>query len=134
MKKYIERISNITHQSFAKEGTDIELQFQLEDISLEMSKSIPLGLLINEILINAHKHAFEGQNKGYIHLKSEVRDNRVNISIADNGIGLPEEKANPRNGSLGMTLINKFSKQLKGDLTIDSEKNRGTKFTLVFNN
>ncbi len=134
MKKYIERISTITHQSFAREDTDIELQFQLEDISLEMSKSIPLGLLINEILINAHKHAFKDQDKGFIRLESEVRDNRVNISIYDNGIGLPEDTAKSSKGSLGMTLINKFSRQLKGDLTIDSEKNRGTKFTLVFNN
>lgn len=134
MKEYIERIGRFTHKSFTKGDTDIDLQFNLEDVNLEMAKSIPLGLLINEILINAHKHAFQGQEKGCIWLASEVQGDRVNISIRDNGIGLPDNSTEMRSGSLGMTLINKFSKQLMGDLSIDTEKNKGTTFTLVFNN
>ena len=53
MKEYIQRISNLTHRSFINKNADIDLKFNLEDARLEMSKSIPLGLVINEILINA---------------------------------------------------------------------------------
>lgn len=134
MKKYIQRIGNLTHRSFTNKEVDIDLRFDLEDAKLEMSKSIPLGLVINEILINAHKHAFTGKNKGYIELQSRVIGNEISIVIRDNGVGLPRESKDLKNNSLGMTLIKKFSKQLKADLSIESQKDKGTNFNLVLQN
>lgn len=132
MKEYIQRISKLTHRSFAGNSVDVDLRLSLEDAHLEMSKSIPLGLLINEILINAHKHAFPGRDKGCIRLESKVKGDLVYISIRDDGVGLPQNGKAPKENSLGMTLIKKFSKQLAADLSIDSEKDGGTRFNLVF--
>lgn len=134
MKEYIQRIGNLTHNSFTKKEVDICLKFDLEDAALDMSKSIPLGLIINEILINAHKHAFNGKNKGCIELISRVDDNGINIEIRDNGVGLPTEFESRSNNSLGMTLIKRFSKQLKANLSIKSQKGQGTNFSLVLQN
>jgi len=132
MKEYIQRIANLTHQSFVNKDTDIDLKFSLEDARLEMSESIPLGLVINEILINAHKHAFDGKSDGFIELGSTVEDDQINIYIRDNGVGLPKDLEKLKTKSLGMTLIKKFSKQLKADLSIDSEQDEGTTFSLAF--
>jgi two-component sensor histidine kinase/MFS family permease len=134
MKEYIRRIGTLTHQSFTDKKATIDLKFNLEDARLDMSKSIPLGLVINEILINAHKHAFDGKASGFIELGSIVKDEKINIYIRDNGVGLPQESKELKTKSLGMTLIKKFSKQLKADLSIESEKNSGTTFSLVFQN
>lgn len=132
MKKYIERISNLTHRSFTNQNAEIDLQFNLQDTTLEMSKSIPLGLVINEILINAHKHAFNGKSKGQIKLESRVNNRKIIISICDDGIGLPQSPDKMETNSLGMTLIKKFSKQLKADLSIETKKGQGTTFNLAF--
>jgi two-component sensor histidine kinase len=133
MKEYVKRIGKLTHKSFADGKTEINLELDLEDTSLEMSQSIPFGLLVNEILINAYKHAFKDCESGCIQLESKVENGQIHFSIRDNGVGMPS-KDNLRNGSLGMKLINKFSKQLKADLSIQSEKGQGTEFSLVFEN
>jgi len=134
MKEYLKRIGVLTHQSFANKKLDIKMHFSLEDASLDMDKSIPLGLLINEILINAFKHAFSGRDHGAIWLESDVADDKINIFIRDNGVGLPEENRDTKSSSLGMILIKKFSKQLKGNLEIESDENHGTQFSLSFQN
>jgi len=132
MKKYIERIATFTHNSFSNPDVEVDLQFQLDDAKLEMSKSIPLGLLVNEILINAFKHAFCGRNKGTIQLKSSVHENSVELLICDDGVGMPENYNGSAKKSLGMTLIRRFSKQLHGDLEINSGQAKGTSYQLCF--
>lgn len=133
MKAYIENIAGYTHKSINNPDIDVEMHFDLDDASLEMSKSIPLGLLVNEILINAIKHAFKGRNKGSIWLESTNDSGTILLSIHDNGVGLPEHEDEQQvSTSLGMTLIKKFSKQLQGNLSISSEKGKGTSFKLEF--
>ena len=132
MRDYLKRISELTHRSFSHDNRDIELIFNLEDARLEMSQSIPLGLVINEILINAHKHAFNGQSNAVIELESTVDNDFITISVRDNGVGLSQKPKDAGKKSLGMTLIKKFTKQLKADLSIESEKGQGTLFQLAF--
>ncbi|PAU92880.1 hypothetical protein CK503_14430 [Aliifodinibius salipaludis] len=134
MKEYVKRIGDLTHRSFVDKNAEIDLRFNLEDARLDMSKSIPLGLVINEILINAHKHAFDGRSDGFIELGSTVKNDKINIYIRDNGVGFPQDSENLKTKSLGMTLIKKFAKQLKAELSIESEPDEGTTFTLVFQN
>lgn len=132
IKDYIKRISNFTHESFKDKDVDIDLKYQLEDAKIELDRSIPLGLLMNEILINAYKHAFTGKKEGQIELISKVKNDKIEICIRDNGVGLAADPESMKNNSFGMTLIKKFTKQLKADLSIDSQKNQGTSFNLVF--
>lgn len=132
MKNYLERIAESTHNSFKNKNVETQMRYDLEDISLELEKAVPLGLMINEILINAFKHAFEGREEGTIGLESNKNDDTIEIKIWDNGVGLTEDKEKITSSSLGMTLIKRFSKQLHGDLSIDGEDGEGTVFTLRF--
>lgn len=133
MKEYIEKIGNLTHRSFSNPEIRVTFEYRLEEVTIDLSKSIPLGLLINEILINAFKHAFTGRTEGTIWLESTVSGQQVMLTIRDNGVGLPEKADDKNNHSLGTLLIRKLSKQLQGELSVTSTPNKGTAYTLLFN-
>lgn len=128
LKDYIENIAQVTHRSFLDNNKKIELESNVEDIHLDMAKAIPLGLMISEILINAHKHAFNKMTEdGYIKISTSIDGDMMEMKISDNGSGIPKETNLRSSNSLGMTLVNNFSDQLKADLNIDSDNN-GTRF------
>ena len=90
LKYYLEQIAKITHESFLDSDKEIELNTQIDDVPLDMSKAIPLGLMISEILINAHKHAFNGKSDGRLIVETIKNKKSLLLTITDNGIGIPE--------------------------------------------
>ena len=111
----------------------IHLKMNIQDIKLNMETSIPLGLLINEIVSNSLKYAFP-ENKNFenpelvIELKKEKND--YILMIMDNGIGVPDKLDLEKSESLGMQLINNLTDQIDGKLKLDTS--HGTKFTIKF--
>lgn len=94
---------------------DIEMEFQLAPLEVDASKAAPLGLLVNELLTNAIKHAFSDGRPGQIVVAAEQSQDNLRIKIADDGIGMPTTSAN--GGTFGRTLIETLSRQLRGLLT-----------------
>jgi two-component sensor histidine kinase len=88
---------------------------------------IPCGLLLNEILTNAYKYAFQGRDKGTIFIDTQLIDDQLVLVIGDDGVGLPMNETSTKTHSLGMKLIHSFSKQLKSKMTIDNSV--GVKYT-----
>lgn len=127
LKDYLENIAEVTHRSFKDNNKLVNLEYNVEDIHLDMAKAIPLGLMISEILINAHKHAFNKAKDGEIKIISTIDDDNLDLYIGDNGSGIPKNIDLSKSNSLGMTLVNNFSEQLKADLDIKSDRN-GTRF------
>lgn len=130
MKKFIQCIANLTHNSFAPKDGSIELVYELEDAELSMKRSVSLGLLLNEVLINAYKHAFKGRKQGTITIESTCVGGYVTLAISDDGVGLPVNLPKTKRRSLGMNLIRRLAKQLFAKLDISSEE--GTCYTLNF--
>lgn len=127
LKDYLENIANATHQSFLDSEKNIDLHCEIEDIKIDMSKAIPFGLMISEILINAHKHAFNKSNKGEISINTSVGDEFITIKIRDDGSGISKEKYINKSSSLGMVLVRNFTDQLNATMKIDTGKS-GTSF------
>lgn len=129
MENFIKKLVSNISQSFQNEEKTIKSELDLENITLNMTQAIPCGLLLNEMITNAYKHAFKGRNEGtiFVTLKSGV-DNRVHISVSDNGVGI--DKGVTDSGSIGMTLIKTLTNQLRGKLEIKSEN--GTKIEITF--
>jgi two-component sensor histidine kinase len=125
---YLKELGNIVHESFQTDDADIELAFQLEPCKVNTDRAIPIGLIANEILINAYKYAFEGKEKGTITLQLEHIDDKVKLEIRDNGVGMPDQT--PDN-TLGMKLIRQLSTQIDANLSIRSNTN-GTSYMLEF--
>lgn len=127
LKEYIENIAQVTHNSFRDGNKVVDLNYRVEDIHLDMAKAIPLGLMISEILINAHKHAFNKSKDGEIKILTSISDKKLHMYISDNGSGIPKDIDLRKSNSLGMTLVNNFSDQLKAEWKIDSDTT-GTRF------
>lgn len=127
LKAYLERISDVTHTSFKDNLKKIELSYEIEDLHLNMAKAIPLGLMVSEILINAHKHAFNGRDDGLLKIENKILNDELHLTVSDNGSGIPKDLDLKQSNSLGMIIVQNFTDQMKGKLTIDSDST-GSRF------
>ncbi|WP_176842240.1 tetratricopeptide repeat-containing sensor histidine kinase [Chitinophaga filiformis] len=122
MPEYIRDLLSYLYESFDT-GNRIVFQQTIEPIDLDVSQAIPLGLIINECIVNAIKYAFPGDRSGSvsINLKS-VNEDHVILNISDNGIGLPMGFDVMEHNSLGFGLVRGLAKQLHGSVSIVSDK------------
>lgn len=112
-------------------GSKINTTFELDPIELNINKAIPCSLIVNEVITNSIKHAFNGQNKGHIYVKLTKEDHEVNLQIKDNGVGFSESEVEYT--SLGMELISTLSLQLEADHSYQSIKDgEGSVFEIRF--
>jgi two-component sensor histidine kinase len=98
------------------------------DLKLNIHTILPLGLIVNEMAINAIKHAFKDSNEGIIEISLEKIQDDYRLTFKDNGVGISEER--PSELSTGLKMIKSLVLQLKG--TSDIINNQGTQFTLLF--
>lgn len=114
-------------------GDRITLKVDADTIRLDINRAVPLGLIINELVTNALKHAFQGREKGRIAVSLSAQDNgELVLKVSDDGVGLPEGFDSHENGSLGLQLVKDLSAQLRGALRINPERCAGTSFELSF--
>lgn len=96
-------------------GSRILFEKQLDDISLHVSQAVPLGLILNEAVTNAIKHAYADDEPGIIHvLLRRIYADEYLLSIRDYGIGLSKDFVLEQADSMGMTLMRGLSKQVGG--------------------
>ncbi|MDZ7756509.1 sensor histidine kinase [Rhodohalobacter sp.] len=112
----------------ADDSPSVVVQLDLEDISIGINQAMPVGLLVNEILINAFKHAFKGKKNGEVSVKLFEKEPFIYLIIADNGVGF--EPSDINSGTLGSTLIQTFADQLEAKMEIDNSK--GTSYSIKF--
>jgi two-component sensor histidine kinase len=104
---------------------------EVEPIELDVTQAVPLGLIINEVITNAFKYAFPDGRPGTVTLRLlRLAETSYQLTIADDGVGLPKNYDPSQSRSLGMTLLHGFSGQLGGELTITSQA--GLTINLVF--
>lgn len=129
--QYINELVGVIIKSHNKSDKDIDLQFEADDIELPITKAIPCGLIINEIVTNSLKYAFEpDQENPVIRIAIKKEGNEAKIEISDNGIGLPAPFGEIDTNSLGTLLIKTLTNQLNADLTVDGSD--GTQYTVIF--
>jgi len=108
---------------------NIKLTLNIDAIKLGPAQAIPVGLIINEAVTNAIKHAFPGNRKGEVHISLKALENYIILSVSDDGIGFNIEN-NGETKSLGLELIKGLSKDLRGSISF--ETNNGTAIILKF--
>ncbi|MEH2060814.1 MAG: PAS domain S-box protein [Nostoc sp.] len=109
----------------------IALKTDIEPLSLNIDQAMACGLVINELISNALKHAFLNQQLGTISITLRNLDNSIEMTIGDNGIGLPDNLDWRNTDSLGLSLVHDLvTEQLEGDITL--ERNHGTVFKIQF--
>ncbi|MFT3682246.1 MAG: sensor histidine kinase [Ferruginibacter sp.] len=127
---YINELVHYLQDSFDT-GNRIIFEQLIEPLAIDVSQAIPLGLIINESIVNAIKYAFPGEQKGTvsISLKTDTA-NHLLLTITDNGIGLPSGFDVVKHNSLGLELMKGLTRQLKGSFHIES--NKGVHITVRF--
>ncbi|MCI4624362.1 MAG: PAS domain S-box protein [Candidatus Magnetoovum sp. WYHC-5] len=129
MNTYVKRLCAVLTDSYNK---SIEINLNVMDILLDIYKAIPCGLIINEVVSNAFKHAFGDSTTGYISINF-VYDKTAQIytlDISDNGVGLPQVFDIHSSDTMGFKLLSVLVEQLECDMTVISEN--GTSFTFLF--
>lgn len=110
----------------------LELDFDLQKIGLNINQAIPASLIINEVVTNIFKHAFDEKNQGKLWVTLVETNNTISLQITDNGKGLPKDfNESDNTNSLGLQLINTLTQQLDGDYKYESVKGK-THFKLIF--
>jgi PAS domain S-box-containing protein len=151
---YLGKLTSDILRSYAVRKEDVKLKLEVDEVFLGMDTAIPLGIIINELVSNALKHAFPTGRKGEIQIslcRREISENKnigkltnnnngkgslINRSylyklvVSDNGVGFPENIDFRKTDSLGLQLVNTLVEQLEG--TIKMEKNKGTIFRISF--
>lgn len=126
-------LKDLANQFFRAQnhGGDVRLALDLAPVWLTINQAAPCGLLVNELLTNACKYGFPGGRSGEVRVSLERLDcGAVRLTVADNGVGLPEDFEARREKSLGLHLVADLAKQLGGTLEMRSEK--GAWFAVTF--
>ena len=127
MQSYVQELVDSIFDSFGAVDSNITYQLEAQPTELDIDKAIPLGLIINELVSNSLKHAFENQPQGQIQIKLKNQANQVDIRIQDNGKGFLSTE-NPN--SLGLQLVRILVRQLKGSFHLHADQ--GTQADISF--
>lgn len=131
LREYVTALNSSLQSTYGTSAKNITVHLHIDDIKLDVDKAITCGLIINEMLSNSYKHAFEPDQPGEIKLSITIEGYQVIIKISDNGRGLPSSFILENAHTLGMQLIKTLSAQLNSRLYINREQ--GTEITLSFN-
>ena len=128
---FSEYIHDLVNNILQREYTNVETAIDVKDVEMDINKAIPCGLIINELIMNAIKHAFPDDREGTIEIVMHPQgDDSYVLTIADDGIGLPEDIDFKNTTTLGLQLVSGLVRQLQGNIDVD--KTKGTKFTIIF--
>lgn len=118
---YIRDLLQAISSTYVDTHLSVNIETELEDIILNINQAIPCSLLLNELIVNAYKHAFDTDVGGNIYVKTHKKEDTIHLYVKDNGIGLPPDFDLDEANSLGMTLINTLTQQLNGEINMKSE-------------
>ncbi len=126
-------VQQITGASYLA-GWPIPVNASAESVTVPPKTAICCGLILNELVTNALKYAFPDMREGQIDVTMTVSHDanpaRVNLSVTDNGVGLPEDWTVSEQEPMGLTLVQNFVQELQG--TLEVESNGGTRFAITF--
>jgi len=128
---YIHSLTRQLITTYSTASSRVGMNIAITDIFLTITTAIPCGLIINELVTNALKHAFPHQQKGTItvSMTPSTKDSLI-LTVSDTGIGFPKEIDFRNTTTLGMQLVTSLVEQLDGTITLDRRK--GTTFTITF--
>jgi len=131
MPDYLKKLGNNLVNTYHYEGKDISCKTESDDIILDVETVVPLGLIVNELVTNCLKYAFESRDSGQIFISLHESAGQLVLKVKDDGIGINSENANSADG-FGLSLIDAFRQKLGAEVSIISED--GTSVEILINN
>ncbi|PWC57033.1 histidine kinase [Azospirillum sp. TSH7] len=130
MREHLDSVCAHLLRAYSRQAGAVRLETELDDLKLDLDRAVPCGLIVNELVSNALKHAYPGGQGGVLRvvLTTDGRDCR--LSVRDDGVGLPEGCDPDRMDSVGFQLVSDLSSQLHG--TLKYSFNTGAEFIVTF--
>ncbi|KKN10702.1 hypothetical protein LCGC14_1033940 [marine sediment metagenome] len=134
IKDYIESLVRELVKSFQTSSNNINFKVDVGDVHVGIDEAVPYALILNELIMNSLKYAFQENGSGEIEVGlNPFKEDRLQLIVRDNGCGLPEGLDFRRSESFGLQIVNSLVSQLNGEIEIDSNNsNRGTSFNIIF--
>jgi two-component sensor histidine kinase len=126
---YVKTLGKSLFEFYQSKGKEIVLRADISDVAIGVNTAIPVGLIINELMSNALKHAFPDKNKGEIFIRVRKKDRNISIIFRDDGVGMPRDMNWRDTRSLGLRMVFSLVEQMKG--TIGLDRSKGTEFSMV---
>jgi hypothetical protein len=131
LAEYVQNLLSYLLRSYSAQAGSIQLDAHIDNIFLDIDLAMPCGLIINELVSNALKHAFPNGRAGRIEVGlHKMDDDHVQLWVRDNGIGFPTILNDRQSSSLGLQLVSALVQQLDG--TFERQCQRGTEFCIRF--
>jgi len=129
LEEYIRDLCKNLFDSYLADPGRIDLEVDTGGLSIAIDKAIPWGLIINELVSNSLKHAFPDNRSGEISIRFNLNgDDRLTLTVADSGVGIPPHLDFRDTETLGLQLVNMLARQLNGQISMESTT--GTAFTI----
>jgi len=127
---YLSQIASTVMVAHAVEGIRLDLKVDTWPVSVNVA--MPTGLVVNELLTNALKHAFTGRDGGTITLHSLVDETGCRVVVADDGGGLPPGTVWPVPGKMTALIVQSLKQNAGAQLSIQSDPDKGMRATIMF--
>jgi two-component sensor histidine kinase/sensor domain CHASE-containing protein len=130
---YVRDLVAHVRTSWTGGSEEVGIDVEVENVALDLDVAVPCGLVINELLTNALKHAFPAGRRGTVRVSMGRRDGgHLLLQVADDGVGVPEGLEITTASSLGMRIVVILAQQLKGTLRLERPAEGGSSFLLEF--
>jgi two-component sensor histidine kinase len=129
---YLQELVGLIRSAATEAEGRVAIELEAEDTPVLIDTAVPIGLLVNELVTNALKHAFPGARKGVVRIRLEKRNgDGLRLGIEDDGIGLPGGTLPHRQGSFGWQIIEALAtRQLGGTMEVSGDG--GLRFSVAF--
>lgn len=122
LRRYIGRLADSLFDTYAPKTGNIVLKTKLDEVTLETKRAVPLGLILNELVMNSIKHAYPPGAKGEIRVELSRSDDKVKLTVSDQGAGFPEAFDPEASGGMGWSLVRMLAEEIDARVTVE---NRG---------
>lgn len=127
---YIKTLANDLFHTYIQDKSLVKLNMNVENVMVDINTTVPLGLIVNELVTNSMKHAFPDGRVGEINIDFHKKGKEFFLTVNDNGVGLPEEIDFKNTDTLGLQLVNNLVEQIDGTIALDTK--HGTEFKIIF--
>ncbi len=126
MQEYLQQLSTSLAGSFGLHPSVVQTKVKLQQPSMDMDRAVSIGLITNELVTNAMKHAFNGIKNPHLLIELEQKENKLQLVVADNGVGL--QYSNRTENNFGLKLVDILVHQLDAELEVHNHE--GTRYTI----
>jgi two-component sensor histidine kinase len=128
---HLREMAEMLVHSHTPAGCNLTLEVRADPVAMDLDTAVTLGLIANELLLNALKHGFDGRSTGKLTVELHAGD-RNQMTVSDDGSGLPPGFDASNNTGLGIELVLGMTRQIQGEAKIENDPAGGTRTTIFF--